>query len=629
LHRFTLAAAAVLTALAAASCRRGVEPISRFGEYRGYSERDYDGYQRRSAHVTLRDGTRLAYDLLLPTRAGQPAREPLPVLFSLTPYLRTLKLVDDGHILGADLFELGWHQRAFLWLRAKLSRDGHLLDPVFRTPWLQPLLEHGYAVVVVERPGTGASFGSVHPSWEVGASEADQLLGWIAAQPWSDGNIGMFGDSYEAMTQYAAASTGNPHLKAIFPCSSSFDFYDGLFYPGGIFNTGFAGPLPRALAVLERMAVPVDDDPDGALLERALSERRERTLGRVSSDAFHRAGTRDARRAGGSQLWQETSLYPLLDRINRAGVPVYNSNGWHDLFARDVLLWHVNLRVPRLLHVRPLHHKQMNKSGPDLDYGAEAHRWFDYWLKGIDNGIMQEAPVRYWLMGAPEERAWQTAPQWPPASRPLRLYLSADATLRSQSPLRSDAHDRYVVDYATTSGVDSRWHAFSGSGTYQDMRANDASARIYTTEPLVSDLEVTGHPVVHLWVRSDAPDFDLFVYLEEIGRDGSSRYVTEGSLRASHRARRVPPFDKLGLPFHRSYREDLAPVPAGEPIELVFDLQPTAQLFRRGQRLRIAITGADADNFETPPRDPAPRIDLLRGSEYASWIELPAIAGSD
>jgi putative CocE/NonD family hydrolase len=477
----------------------------------------------------------------------------------------------------------------------------------------------------VERAGTGASFGRTHPSWEIAAREADQVLDWIAAQPWSDGRVGMFGDSYEAMTQYAAASTGNPHLKAIFPCSASFDFYSGLIYPGGVFNKGFTAHLPRALAVLETMAVPVDDDEGGKLLARALEERRARTLGRVSADAFRQAPTRDARRDGGPRLWEETSLYTLLDQINRAGVPVYSSNGWHDLFTRDGFLWHANLRGPRRMHVRPLHHRDMNKDGPDLDFGAEAHRWFDYWLKGIDNGIVREPAVRYWVMGAGEERAWRTAREWPPPeARPMRLWLD-DGSLRDERHEFPDAHDPYRVDYTTTSGADSRWNTILGSGNYDDMRANDEKSLTYTTPPLRSDLEITGHPIVHLWIRTDAPDVDLFVYLEEVEPDGSSRYVTEGNLRASHRALGKPPFENLGLPWTRSHARDLTPIPRGEPAELVFDLQPTSKLFRRGSRVRIAIAGADADNFETPHHDPPPLIQLLRTQDHPSFIDLPTM----
>jgi putative CocE/NonD family hydrolase len=448
----------------------------------------------------------------------------------------------------------------------------------------------------------------------------------------------MFGDSYQAMTQYAAASSGNPHLVAIFPCSASFDMYDALVYPGGVYNTGFTSALPRALAVLETMVVPVDRDTGGALLARTVAERRKRTLGQTSAAAFRRVPLRDGRRAEGPRIWDEVSLYRLLDRINASGVAVYGSNGWFDIFTRDMFLWHANLEVPRRLQVRPLHHLQMNRSGPDLDLGAEVQRWFDYWLKGIDNGIMDEPPVQYWVMGAPPEEAWRTAETWPPPERrTTRLYLagagagagdaapSPDGLLRAWPPSVPGGQDAYRVDYATTSGVDSRWSAIVGAGVYGDMGANDERALTYTTPPLDRDVEVTGHPVVHLWVATRVPDVDLFVYLEEVDAEGRSTYVTEGNLRASHRRLGRAPFDNLGLPYQRSHASDLAPMPPGEPVELRFDLLPTAKRFPRGSRIRLAITGADADNFETPRRDPPPEIRVFRSPERASYLALPTL----
>jgi putative CocE/NonD family hydrolase len=616
------------------------EKVSRFGEYRGYSAAIYDGYVRRSDYLTLADGTKLAYDVLLPMKNGVPADGPLPVLFKFTPYLRTMTMVDDdGEILIAQLFELKWYEKALLRLWAKLKKDGHLRDPVGGTPWLKNMLRHGYVIVVVERPGTGASFGVNPPSFKIAARQASEVLDWIAAQPWSDGNIGMYGDSWQAMIQYAAASTGNPRLKAIFPCSSSFDVYDAVNYPGGIYNQAFNNLFIWSNTALEILVTPVDSDEDGTLLAQALEERRSQAVGEQAEEALKKFRFRDSTLAGGLRFWEEgMGLYTLLDQINHSRVPVYNSNGWYDLFTRDMFLWHANLTVPRRLHVRPLDHDAMDDTQFDLDYGAEAHRWFDYWLKGINNGIMDELPIYYYVMGASKKDAWRTSDQWPLANQQLtRFYFAEgktgsvtsvnDGFLRPEPPSDPNAYDTYPVDYSTASGVHSRWAAVLEAADYPNMRANDAKALTYTTPPLETDVEVTGHPVVHLWIATEAPDVDIFVYLEEVDNEGNSTYVTEGNLRASHRALSEAPFNNLGLPYQRSYESDLAPIPAGEPIELVFDLLPTSKLFHAGNRIRIAITGADADNFETPILDPAPEIRLLRNTTYASSIDLPIIPG--
>jgi putative CocE/NonD family hydrolase len=157
------------------------------------------------------------------------------------------------------------------------------------------------------------------------------------------------------------------------------------------------------------------------------------------------------------------------------------------------------------------------------------------------------------------------------------------------------------------------------------MVNNDRQALTYSTPPLDADIEVTGHPVVHLWVTSTADDGDFFVYVEEVDESGYSTYITEGRLRASYRALHEPPFENMDLPWHRCYDEDTEPLHEGEPVELIFDLMPTSNLFDAGHRIRVTVTGADANTFETPQLDPPPTVSVYRSSEYASFIELPII----
>ena len=610
--------------------------VSRFNQYQGYSPPVYDAYVRHSDYLAGPDGARLAYDLLLPTRGGSPAREPLPVLLMHTPYLRAVKMVEDGKILLDELATLSWVARTSLQLRARFTQDGHIGDMVFRESWLKGLLDHGYAIVVVERSGTGASDGVISASFREVAGEADAILNWIAAQSWCDGNIGMIGSSMVAMAQYAAASTCNPHLKAILPCASSFDMYSSVIYPGGVYCTGFASVLSGSTGILEKMIVPVDSDAGGAQLAEILEERGERTLSNVTARSFKQVPYRDSAspHPRGGKLWEDQGLYNLLDRINRSGVAVYNSVGWFDLFSRDGLLWHRNLTVPHRLHIRPLFHNKMGKFQRDLDFAAEVHRWFDYWLKGIDNGIMDEPPIHYYVMGSKDSSVWRTSEQWPlPDQQVRRFYLAEgrtgsvasanDGGLYLQPPGGPEAFDAYTVDYSTTSGAHARWSAVLKDGGYPELRANDDKGLTYTTPPLDGDIVVTGHPVVHLWIAADVPDLDVFAYLEEVPPDGRAWYITEGNLRASHRRLNEPSFDNMGLPYHRSYEEDVTLIPAGESVELVFDLLPTSKLFRKGNRIRLTITCADADNFETLALNPPPGIRVLRGASHASFIELP------
>ena len=130
--------------------------------------------------------------------------------------------------------------------------------------------------------------------------------------------------------------------------------------------------------------------------------------------------------------------------------------------------------------------------------------------------------------------------------------------------------------------------------------------------------------MVSIWIESTADDGDFFVYLEEVDAEGVSNYVTEGSLRASHRKVSTPPYDYLGLPYHRSFAEDIAPLPA-EPVRLEFDLHPTANLFDAGHRIRVTITCADRDNQQTPEFEPPPVITLFSDPTRPSSIVLPII----
>jgi putative CocE/NonD family hydrolase len=618
-----------------ADCKR----VSQFGQYQGYAEAIYDGYERRSQYLALDDGTRLAYDLLLPTKDGVPADEPLPALFKYTPYLRTFTIYDaDGNFLLGELRDLKWYQKAMLRVRYKISDQGHLMDAVFNTGWLKPMLHHGYAVIVVERPGTGASFGIMDPSFEVGAEQADDILDWIAAQDWCDGNIGMYGDSWQAMIQFAAASTGNPHLKAILPVSSSLDSYSAVNYRGGVYNDTFNTLFSRSTGALEALATPVDGDEDGVLLAQARAGRSGSTVGEKSAEVMRQYPFHDSTSADGENVWEgDFALYPFIDRINKVGVPIYMTNGWYDLFTSDMFLWYANLTVPRRLVIRPFDHSEVGGDASDLDFGVEAHRWFDYWLKGIDNGIMEEPSITYYTIGAPKKDAWQTSDPWPLSNQEqTRFYFDKgesgsvasanDGFLNVEPPAAATTHDTYTVDYSTTSGRNSRWGAVLSASDYPNMRANDEKALTYTTPPLETNVEVTGHPIVHLWLVTDAPDLDVFVYLEEVDGKGNSTYISEGNLRASHRALSAAPYDNLGLPHHRHYESDLEPIPAGEPFELIFDLLSTSYLFRAGNRIRVTIAFADADNFDTPILDPAPEVRLLRDAPHASLVELPIVS---
>jgi len=568
--------------------------ISRFGEYEGYSERRYD-HVLTSQYVEMRDGTLLAVDIYRPAQNGAIVEEPLPVIWTHARY----------------------HRRSL-----GLEQDAGLFP-----------VRYGYVTASVDVRGSGASFGvrkaELTPEE---AQDAYDITEWFAAQPWCDGNVGMFGRSYPGIAALFAAAQAPPHLKAIFAEMHMFEVYD-VAYKNGIFNRDFAESWDAGIRRLDNLpgavVVSVDEDTDGTMLAQALALRAQNVY---PFDLVRAAPYRDSLFAPGVGGYDVVSPATYIDEINASGVAVYQLGGWYDVYTIDPLLWFANLRVPQKLVLPAWNHTVFE---PWLE--VEKLRWFDYWLKGVENGIMDEPPLRYYVMGAPEDEAWRTAEQWPlPNEQRTAFYFHAgpsgsvtsvnDGLLIAQVPPEGDGHDDYIVDYTTTVGPTNRFANGCGAPfRYPDMSANDAKALTYTTLPLESGVEVTGHPVVHLWVSSTAADGDFFVYLEEVDEDGVSSYITEGKLRASFRAQHEPPFENMGLPWHRCWEEDVEPLPQGQPAELVFDLLPTSNWFDAGHRIRLTVTGADADTYETPQLEPAPTVSIYRSSEYTSFIELPIV----
>ena len=612
--------------------------VSTFGKYQGFSSPVFDSTRRTSAYLTLSDGTRLAYDLIIPTRKGVLADRPMPVLFKYTPYGRAWTIFDKkGKLLVGDFVDLP--TSVMLRIRLWLAGDrGRIMDPLFRDRWLDTVVKYGYIVVSVDRPGTGASFASQTPgSMETAAQYENEIIDWIAAQPWSDGNIGMYGDSQQAMVQFAAASAANPHLKAILPAASQVDIYQAVEFPGGVYNKAFAALYASTVPLLDQLATPVDSDPDGLLLAQARELRTSSFSTQSVVDHATDFPYHDSATAEGVSTWTTMDLYQFIERINQTHTAVYMTVGWYDIFTADMFYWYDNLDVPKRLTVRPTDHSQVSANLADLDYGAEALRWFDYWLKGIDNGIMDEAPIHYYLQDRPGKGSWQTSSQWPLADQNVsRYYLDQgktgsvssvnDGALTRTAPIAAPASDVYTVDYTTTSGSKTRWGAVEEAHVYPDLQSNDARALTYTSPALDASLEITGHPVVHLWLSTNAPDLDVFVYLEAVDTKGRSTYITEGDLRATHRKLSRAPFDNLGLPYQSHDQSDLEPLPNGEPFEMDFSLLPSSYRFHAGDRLRITVTFADAGNFDTPVLDPAPELYLFHDGNHPSYVALPIIA---
>jgi putative CocE/NonD family hydrolase len=575
------------------------ERISKPGQYRGYSKALFDGWRRTSQYVVVRDRTRIAIDIFRPTREGSLHQAPLPVIWEQRRYQRAS--IDPS---GA--------------IHSQLDRQDHPM---------RKLVLHGYIFAVADVRGAGASFGArVDPTPPQESLDAYDITEWLAAQSWCTGNVGMYGISYGGSAQFMAARACPPHLKAAFPEMAMFDLYD-FAYPGGIFRYAFLKAWRQQTQTLDssqaRRAAPVDEDKDQHLLEQAIRQHQHNfDVSRVAQIPY-----RDGTAGNIGRICADNSPSMYVDAVNKSGVAIYLRAGWFDMYPRDMLLWFCNLRTPKKIAIGPWDHYQSQ----GLDRGTEMLRWFDYWLKDIDNGIMKEPPILYCVMGAPEDKTIRWAKQWPlPEAKPAKYYFAAGSSGSVKSvndgllspSVAKPGRDSYVVDYSTTSGTRSRWTG--GPPAYPDMAANDRKALTYTTEPLTHLVEIVGHPILHLWLQCPTGDVDVFAYLEEVDAQGRSTYITEGCLRASHRALTKPPHARLGLPYHSGLRKDTAKLP-NEPVELVFDLLPTGRHFPAGHRIRIAVACADKDSYQTPPSSPAPTITVFRDAEHPSYVILPVV----
>ena len=608
-RRGTLTLACLLLAGAPAQAQESDSPP---GASRGDTAVRYDGYRRMSQYLVMRDGIRLAVDVYRPTRNGALHDGPLPVVWTHHRYnrafLRGDTLVDyvNGFGRGVDV-----------------------------------LLAQGYIVAAADARGGGASFGTQQGFFMPDeARDAYALTEWFAAQPWSTGRVGMIGRSYLGITQLFAASQAPPHLVAIFPEMYVFEWYP-FIYPGGVFRDDFFTrwqQLTRQLDTGARFSwgamrfdgvAPVDGADARVLRDSAVAMH---SVNRDMLAMWRGVPYRNSVDSVSSkQIHLERGPATYLEQINASGVAVYGLAGWFDAFPRDAFLWHANLTVPRKLVVGPWFHGQTD----GFDLPAERLRWFDYWLKGVDNGIMRAPPIRYYVVDAPAERAWRTAQRWPVpeavstpfhfrAGRSGSVASPNDGSLARTAARAATGSDTLRVDTTASVGAGTRWaNTYGGDIGYPDLAANDAKGLTFTTEPLESPLEVIGHPVVHLWVTSSARDLDAIVYLEDVAPDGRSTYVTEGVLRASHRRLATPPYRNLGLPWHRSHAADATPLPRA-PVELMFDLLPTAKHFLVGHRVRVTLQGADRDTFVRVTHG-QPTVVVYRDRRHPSRIVLPVV----
>ena len=604
----------------------------------------YEGMATQSVYIPMRDGARLAAEVVLPENLPSGAR--IPTLLSQTRYWRAMEL-----------------RAPFKWF---LTAEA--LDPYFKD--FQPFFtSHGYAVVVVDVRGTGASSGMWPYPWHQDAVEdAREIVDWIVAQPWSNGRVGGHGISYLGTTAELLAALNHPAVAGVIPMFNHPDPFTDIAFPGGVLNDRFIrvwghfdetldrNTVPSDMGLLASLLVkgvkPVDADHGRHVLKDAVQDHAS------NGDVYAMAQSVDFRderpRDVGFSL-EDIAVHRFKEEIERSHTAMFGWASWMDAGTADAVLrrfltfdnaqravigaWEHGGRF----HASPYQSSNLPADPTLPDQWKEMMRFFDAYLKDVDNGVRSEKVLYYYTMG---EEKWKTTSVWPPEGTAMqRWYLERLNTLaphKPTSPPGEDApgpdgagtdgagSDTYTINLQANSGEYNRWWEMAvldeKTVIYPNRHDADQLLLTYTSPSLPHDTEISGYPIVTLYVTSTESDGALFVYLEDVHPDGHVTYVTEGQLRAIHRkvSDGTPPYS-LQVPYHTFKQEDAEPLVPGEVAELTFGLQPTSVLIRRGHRIRIAIAGHDEGTFERIPAAGTPTIAVARNSVHASYIDLPVV----
>lgn len=518
----------------------------------------------------------------------------------------------DGVTLYANIFRpAGEGRYPVLLTRLPYGKDlypwSNLLNPVRAA-------SHGYVVIAQDCRGRFASEGDFIPIVQEGPDGFDTVE-WAAQLPYSDGNVGMFGGSYFGNTQWAAAGLRPPHLKAIAPFITWSDYADGGAFRGGALELGklLYWNLLMAMDVAKRRMAAAGMAPAdiGKYLFGVVAAMDRLSYGGYSELPL-----------GALPSLQRLGLDGLLNMSLSAGpgaaapalsvhhgeveVPSLNIGGWYDIFVQGTVDNFIHMREKgrglgkeAFLVLGPWAHMNHTGAVGEVDFGFTASasymnltedltalqlRWFDRWLKGVENGIDTEPPVRYFSMG---ENRWRTCEEWPPdADGPAAWNLQPGGGLGPQTPPADGGSSQYRYDPGDptpTLGGHLLMPGKFGHGV-KDQRPLSARTDVLTfaSEALADPLRIAGRVTADLWAASSAPDTDFVVRLLDVHPDGFMQNICDGVIRARFR-------NSMSKP------EWLTP---GEPARFTIDLWSTAHLFQPGHRVAVQVASASFPRWD-------------------------------
>ena len=537
---------------------------------RGISQPRHKVMIIKNVMIPMRDGVHLAADLLMPEEKGK-----FPGIIQYHPYRK-----DDV---------------------SQANNDAHYY-----------FAQRGYVGIRLDVRGTGSSEGYTKDEYSVQEIEDGQdAINWLADQEWCTGELGMFGYSYSGTTTMNQASYAPKPLKAVAPAYFSDDRYRAdSHYIGGshipIIDCGFYAPFMTCYN-----AAPPYPEYSGKRWMELWKERLEKSTPWAMNWLEHSLD---------GDYWRPGSVRYRYDNVKAA---TFLIAGWRDAYPGAEIRVYEGIKSPKRLLIGPWLHTSPHNGppGPLLHIEHEMLRWWDYWLKDIDTGVMTEAPVSMYVQkfdnpkGAIRETSsgfWRYEKEWPiRRTQEKSLYFDSMGRLSDspETPKGGGAKDTFA--YAPQVGV---FGGIQSQGTPYvlpvDQRFEEGFSVNYTSAPFRHDMEVTGVTKAEIFVSSTAKVASFVVRLSDLSEDGTSALVCKGVLNATRRNSMEKP-------------EELTP---GKIYRLEIGLEATSWLFEKGHRIRVSISSSDWPNMWPTPYNAVNSV--YRDSTHRSRLVLPVVPPS-
>ena len=561
----------------------------------------------------------------------------------------------DGAVLYADVYRPdGPGPFPTVLQRTPYDKSGPLA-----TGMLDPLkvAQNGFALVIQDTRGRFTSEGEFY-CFADDIEDGYDTVEWAASQPWSNGRIGMVGASYVGATQWLAATTRPPHLVTLVPNVTASNYHDGWTYQGGAFELAFnvswtLNQLTLANFPTQSKAKGIPQDRQPGLLKAVDG----------MTDAYRSLPLKDMPylKDGLAPYYYDWLAHPdfddywkklcIEDQHSNITTPALHIGGWYDIFLGGTIRNFLGMRKSgatedarrgQKLIIGPWEHSAKGGSMVGSHYfgvAADANalglddihlRWYDYWLNGVDNGILSEPPVKIFVMG---DDVWRDEQDWPLArAQDTRFFLHSggkansrhgDGSLGVEGPGDEPA-DVFLYNPAdpvpTVGGALCCNPYFAANGAFdQNDIESRADVLVYSTPPLEREVEVTGPVTVTLWAATSATDTDFTAKLVDVCEDGCARNLTDGIIRARYR-------NSMSHP---------EPVEPGTPVCYTIDLWATSNVFKAGHQIRLEISSSNFPRFDrntntgnliAADSELKPALQtVLHAGQHASYVTLPIV----